>query len=304
MTIPLFTVLVVDDDPFSVELVREFLDPSTYRILTAVDGADAWAQLQAMAPLPDVVLTDRMMPRMNGVDLLRAIKTHPDMSALPVIMVTSASDRSEVIEGIDAGAYYYLVKPIDRDMLRSMVRAAVSDHARFKELQREVRAGAGSLGLLCEGRFEFRTPEQATDLGTLLAKACPEPERIVLGLTELLVNAVEHGNLEISYDEKTELTRERALQREITRRLALPAYRDRVAAVRFERSGGRVQVEICDQGPGFDPEPYLTIDPRRVFDSHGRGIAIAKLLSFDRLEYRDGGRRVVGWIDDGGHGRP
>ena len=107
----------------------------------------------------------------------------------------------------------------------------------------------------------------------------------MLGLTELLVNAVEHGNLEISYDEKTELTRERALQREISRRLALPAYRDRVAAVRFERSGGRVQVEICDQGPGFDPEPYLTIDPRRVFDSHGRGIAIAKLLSFDRLEY-------------------
>jgi DNA-binding response OmpR family regulator len=294
--------MVVDDDPLSLELMREYLDPSSYRLVTAVDGADAWTQLQAIVPLPDVVLTDRVMPRMNGLELLQRIKAHPDMAALPVIMVTSASDRSEVIEGIDAGAYYYLVKPIDRDILRSMVRAAVSDHARLKELQREVRIGAGTLGLLREGRFEFRTPVQATDLGTLLAKACPDSERIVLGLTELLVNAVEHGNLEISYDEKSELTRTRALHQEIARRLEMPDYRDRVATVTFERTGDAVRLEIRDQGPGFDPEPFLTIDPRRVFDSHGRGIAIARLLSFDRLEYSDGGRRVVGWISGRGAG--
>jgi monovalent cation/proton antiporter MnhG/PhaG subunit len=72
-------------------------------------------------------------------------------------MVTSASDRAEIIEGIDAGAYYYLVKPIDREMLCSMVRAAVFDHARVKELQREVRVGAGTLGLLRLPDFFSRT---------------------------------------------------------------------------------------------------------------------------------------------------
>ncbi len=298
MSGPLFTVLVVDDDALSVELVQEYLDPETFRVHVAVDGEEAWRLLEATAPLPDVVLTDRLMPRMNGLELLRRIKADSEMAALPVIMVTSASDRAEIIEGIDAGAYYYLVKPIDREMLCSMVRAAVFDHARVKELQREVRVGAGTLGLLRQGRFDFRTPEHAANLGTLLAKACPEPERVVLGLTELLVNAVEHGNLEISYEEKTCLTRDRALGREIGRRLELPAYRDRAATVTFERCDGGVRVEIVDQGQGFDPEPYLTIDPRRVFDSHGRGIAIARLVSFDRLEYHDGGRRAVGWILD------
>lgn len=294
MVTPLYTVLVVDDDPLGIEMIEEHLGQAHCRVITAGDGEEAWTQLQRLVPHPDVVLTDRIMPRLSGLELLQRIKGDADLAAIPVIMVTSAADREDVIEGIDAGAYYYLTKPVDRDILLSMVRAAVSDYSRFKELQREVRSDAGTLVLLEQAVFRFRTPDEGTNLGTFLAKACPDPRRVVLGLSELLVNAIEHGNLEISYGEKTELTRSSRLQQEIRARLDQVRYRDRRAHVRFERGDDEIIITIRDEGPGFDPTPYLRIDPQRVFDSHGRGIAIAKLMSFDSLEYRNGGREVEG----------
>lgn len=296
MPTPRATVLVVDDDPLGLELVQEVLSEAAFEIVTAGDGEAAWRILQGMPEPPDAVLTDRFMPGVDGIELLGRIKDDPRLAAVPVIMVTAASDRQEIIEGIDAGAYYYVTKPLDRELLLSMTNAAVADFARFKRLQREVHSDADTLALLRDAAFGFRTAEQASNLAAFLAKACPDPERVVLGLSELLVNAIEHGNLEISYDEKSALTQQGALQGEIQRRLADRHYRDRTATVRLTRQPHQIEITIRDEGAGFDPQPYLTIDPARVFDSHGRGIAIAKLMSFDDLEYRDGGREVIGRI--------
>lgn len=289
-------VLVVDDDPLSVELILEFLAGGGYEIETAGDGREGWTRLEGRPEDFDVVLLDRIMPRMGGLELLRRIKKHPLLASLPVIMETSAGDRQEVVEGISAGAYYYLTKPFDADMLRSMVRAAVEDYERYRILQRDVRTSAGMLRLMRTGVFEFQTPEEATDLGGFLAKACHDPERVVIGLSELLINAVEHGNLEIGYEEKSELMRSGRWTEEIRRRLETERFARRVATARFERDRGRMRIVIRDEGPGFDPSPYLQIDPGRVFDSHGRGIAIANLLSFDEIQYLDGGREVVATV--------
>lgn len=285
-------VLVVDDDPLSVELILAHLEGSGFLIETASDGAEGWVRLESRPDDFDVVVLDRIMPRMGGMELLRRIKKHPLLAALPVIMQTSAGELQQVVEGISAGAYYYLTKPFEADMLRSMVRAAVEDYERFRILQRDVRTSAGMLRLMQTGVFEFRTPEEATDLGSFLAKACHDPERVVIGLSELLINAVEHGNLEISYEEKSELMRSGRWAEEVRRRLQDDRLSARVATARLERDRGRMRIVIRDQGRGFDPAPYLQIDPGRVFDSHGRGIAIANLLSFDEIRYRDGGREV------------
>ena len=290
------TILVVDDDPLGLELIEEVLAEAGYSVLTATDGERAWSALQELSDPPDAVLTDRFMPGLDGIELLGRVKADARLAAVPVIMVTAASERQEIIEGIDAGAYYYVTKPLDREMLRSMTRAAVSDFARYRSLQREAHTDADTMSLMSDAEFHFRTTEQASNLGAFLAKACPDPERVVLGLSELLVNAIEHGNLEISYEEKSRLTREGRLRGEIEQRLSDPRYSGREARVRLHRGETAIEISIRDDGSGFDPTPYLTIDPSRVFDSHGRGIAIAKLMSFDALEYRDGGCEAVGRI--------
>ena len=81
-----------------------------------------------------------------------------------------------------------------------------------------------------------------------------------MGLRELVVNAVEHGNLEISFDEKSDLLARGAWQAEIARRLTLEKYRDRATSIEILRGGDRFSIDIIDQGPGFDWRGY--IDPK------------------------------------------
>ncbi len=140
--------------------------------------------------------------------------------------------------------------------------------------------------------FAFQTLEAARDLAILLANACPDPQRVVVGLTELLLNAVEHGNLGITYREKGELCEEERWEQEVASRLAHPLNADKEVQVRFTRGPEEIRLVIRDQGDGFDWQAFLEMDPARANDSHGRGIAMARLLSFDSLEYRGCGNEV------------
>ena len=107
------------------------------------------------------------------------------------------------------------------------------------------------------------------------------------GLVDLMVNAVEHGNLGVTYHEKAQLKLDGTWEDEIQRRLALPEYASRCAAVKAEFSSDLTELyfTISDQGEGFDWHKYLEFDPERAFDPNGRGIAMARLMSFKTMEY-------------------
>ena len=290
------SVLVVDDHALDRKLLTAYLTPEGYDVDTASDGVEAWGKLNAEPERYDVVLLDRTMPRMDGMQLLTRMKEQEQLRMLPVIMQTALARRDHILEGIRAGAYYYLTKPYDVDMLKSVVRTAVADHQAYREMQIQVKKGFDSLRLLERATFTFQTVEQARDIGALLANTCPDPPATVIGLTELLVNAVEHGNLGITYEDKSTLFATGGWKEEVQRRLALPENAAKRAEVSFERADGQLRFTIRDQGRGFDWQTYLQIDPQRAFDTHGRGIAMANRLSFSHIEYRGCGNEVVGTV--------
>lgn len=111
-----------------------------------------------------------------------------------------------------------------------------------------------------------------------------------VGLRELLVNAVEHGNLEISNEDKGRLLLEQKLDAERRRRLGLAKYRDRHVEVALQRLPGKMEVTIKDSGNGFDFERFMTIDKDRLFDAHGRGVLMASTCL--ELEYIRPGNHV------------
>jgi anti-sigma regulatory factor (Ser/Thr protein kinase) len=122
---------------------------------------------------------------------------------------------------------------------------------------------------------------------------CPDPDKASSGLMELLLNAVEHGNLGITYDEKKQLMYEDRWEHELRRRLTLPEYANRVATVAFERKADSLEFRITDQGNGFDWARYLELEPGRSLDPNGRGIAMARRFSFSRIEYLGSGNVVT-----------
>ena len=285
-------ILVVDDEPIGRETLAENLSEEGYAVVEADSGEAAWREIDSGPERFDAILLDRMMPDMDGIEILRRVKLRPDMAHVPVIMQTGMTADSDVLEGLQAGAYYYLTKPFSADTLLAIVAAATRDYRGHKELADEVKRQGRSLACLTQARFVFRTPEEARNLAALAANAAPDPGRVVLGLSELMLNAVEHGNLGIGYEQKSRLIEEGRLYDEIERLLQVPESCSRQAQLEIERHEGELCYVIRDQGAGFDWQGYLEMSPERAFDTHGRGIAMSRMISFDSLEYRGKGNEV------------
>lgn len=290
-------ILVVDDEPLNLAIIEEYLgeDPS-YALSTAGDGESGWVMLESATSPYDLVILDRMMPVLDGMALLRRMKGDARFAEVPVIMQTAASAPEQVREGLSAGAYYYLTKPYEPETLSAVVRAALDDRHAARSARSRAECMEKALQHLVSMEFKFRTLDEVGELASLLADLCPNPQGVVFGLTELMINAVEHGNLGISYREKTMLLMENDWRPEIDRRLALPQFRDRQAHVRCERLPDRIRFTIADEGNGFEWQRYLDFDPSRVFDPNGRGIAMAQRTSFSRLEYLGNGNTVVATV--------
>jgi DNA-binding response OmpR family regulator len=288
-----WNVLAVDDEPLNLEIIRECLDDPRLRIDVAPDAEKALAMIEAVDVPYDLVILDRMMPGMNGIEVLRRMKSAERFRQIPVIMQTAAAAPHEVREGIEAGAHYYLTKPYAPEALQGIVRAALSDIDERRAAARRVEEHSETLRLVDQATFRFRTIDEACRLAGLLAALTREPEATSMGLSELLINAVEHGNLGISYTEKSRLKRTDGWDDEIRRRQALPEHAGKSVQVRVARQDGQINFAIRDEGPGFQWRDYLEIDPARAGDPNGRGIAMARMLSFATLEYRGAGNEVV-----------
>jgi sigma-B regulation protein RsbU (phosphoserine phosphatase) len=289
-------VLIVDDNALDRTLLQAHLSSNGSELDFANDGVEAMSMLEQQPLTYDVVLLDRSMPRMNGIEVLTRIKSTPHLRMLPVILQTALTDRPEIVEGIRAGAYYYLTKPYDGQTLSAVVGTAVRDFAEYKELQQRVRLGVECLTLIEHATLRIQTVDQARDTAAVLVNACPDPVSAVIGLTELLVNAVEHGNLGITYEDKTALNSAGTWDQEVRRRLALPENANKRVELNVDRTADELRFTIRDEGPGFSWENYVEVDTRRAFDNHGRGIAIARAMSFDRVEYRGTGNEVVATV--------
>lgn len=256
-------------------------------------GAEAWGKLVAAPDSYDIVILGRLSRRLEGMELLARIRADTGMRSIPVIQQTRSASRPGMLKGVRAAALYHLPEPFEAGLLNRILETAMAERVRYRGLH-PVRATAGHrIGKLGQGHFRFRTLEDARDLAGMLADACPDPARAVIGLSELLINAVEHGNLGITYEQKSQLLEEQTWEEEIARRLLDPRYRGRQVEVRYRRNASGVEVVIKDEGEGFDWQRYMEMAPERAFDCHGRGIAMSRALSFDDVEYRGKGNEVA-----------
>ncbi len=287
-----YKILIVDDEEFNLDILTDFLSDAGYEVISAADGEQGLMQLKKH-PDVDVIVVDRMMPNMNGIEMLQHIKKDPLYKDIPAIMQTAAASSQQILEGIEAGVYYYLAKPYDELLLLTIVRSALEDYSTRLKMRDELQKQKRTLGLLEQARFRFRTLEETNNLCYLIANCFPNPDDALYGLNELMVNAIEHGNLGISYSEKSDLVYKGIWQAEIERRLDLSEYRNKSATLEFEAQEKSLIVTIKDQGNGFNWQDYIEFSHQRATDPNGRGIAIAKARSFHDLEYRGNGNEVV-----------
>jgi DNA-binding response OmpR family regulator len=113
------TIVLVEDEEHVRQMVSKMLSKSGYSVQEAVDGLDGLRKIDAQKP--DLIIADVMMPNLDGLLLIKALKGHHDTKTVPVIFLTAKGDTRSMIEGINAGAKYYVTKPFQMDDLLSKV---------------------------------------------------------------------------------------------------------------------------------------------------------------------------------------
>lgn len=117
-------VLVIDDDPLMIEMVKDFLESHGYHVIPARTGQEALAKAEISKP--DVLILDVMMPGMDGYETCRSLKQDARLSGVPVIMFTASTDLKFNQRAFEAGADFCLSKPFEMDRFLNVVRMAAA----------------------------------------------------------------------------------------------------------------------------------------------------------------------------------
>ena len=190
-------LLLVDDEPGLRSAVQAYLEDEGFAVTTAVDGEDGWSKAQEL--IPDVVISDVMMPRLDGYGLLRRLRDDERLGGTPLIFLTAKGMTADRIEGFQAGCDDYIPKPFDPDELVARVRNVVRRQERL--LAEAARFADADIGQMAR---------QITEIRSLLASGgSPRPSS--------------GGNSDLSFTPREasvlQLVAEGLMNKEIARRL-------------------------------------------------------------------------------------
>ncbi len=283
--------IIVDSSSATRELLcrvarHEGLEPETY--------ADGRAALEALAENHDdviLVITEINMPRLNGLEFMRL--AHRDLADVPFIVITDRGTKKEVIQALKQGAFDYFEKPFSAKEISSAIRRA-RQMAEISHKTSHAYLNLVKKFLLFEISNDIELVQPLVAGLTDEIKLCRRIPRshlpgMRMGLHELIVNAIEHGNLELS----SELKKRHDYLDFLKRRALESPYRERRVTISVHITTETLTCTIRDQGPGFDwralPNPG---DPDNLFKPHGRGIIMASNF-FDQFSFNDSGNEVT-----------
>ena len=185
-------ILVVDDVPDNVDILQMRLEAQGYEVMTAGDGLEALEKVCAL--LPDLVLLDVMMPKLDGIETVKRLKADASLPFIPVILVTAKADASDVIAGLESGGDDYLTKPVDHAALSARVRAMLRIKALHDTVQDQAKRLEDQAAQLAmwNSTLEERVVAQLSEIervGRLKRFLAPQ-------LAEMIVSTGDEGILE------------------------------------------------------------------------------------------------------------
>lgn len=286
------TVLVVDDAAVDRKLVAGLLGKAwDLTVEQAADGHEALAMIEALRPA--IVVTDLVMPGMSGLELVsQIVERYP---SIPVILMTGKGTEETAVHALQAGAASYVPKAALHQYLLETVHDVL-------EVVRSKHSHQRLMASMRETEFQFALPSDANLIPALISYVqslvcsmglCDDSSviRVCIALEEALRNAMFHGNLELTSDQREgdstvyqELIDDRRAREPFaTRRLFV--------TVRVSPTSGTFIVR--DEGPGFDPRklPDPT-DPANLEKVSGRGLLLMKTF-MDEVSFNDTGNQVT-----------
>ncbi|QDT07609.1 Nitrogen regulation protein NR(I) [Rubripirellula lacrimiformis] len=285
-------ILVVDDSPTQLRQMQMVLEQDGF-IVRAVENAQA--ALEAIErELPALVVTDLEMPGMSGLELVETL--HCSHKSLPVLLTTAEGSEDVAAEALRRGATSYVPKRDISRTLCSVARQILSVHYEAQSVREIAKFAVGYSLKLTLGNDESLVPKIIARLEQPLVELelFDEGERmqIAMALDEALVNAIIHGNLEVSSDLR-QTNDGQAYVDKISQRKSESPYRDRKLHVILDANRDLATFTIRDEGNGFDcAELRDPTNPENLERAGGRGLLLIHAF-MDEVSHNDVGNEIV-----------
>lgn len=286
-------ILIVDDDPNVIDLLAGLIRSIGFTdIMTAQDGEVGLRIFHEYHP--DLIITDIEMPKIDGLELLEKVKK--SVPETIVIIISGQSNPENVIEALERHADNFLAKPFSIAKLSQILKKyekLISENVIYNEFEHQVVSN----NFVIEARSDIHHIDKLVvfllkQCGTLISQE--DRHNLKLGLYELIVNAVEHGNFEITYEEKTAALNDlegKGIMDLYRVKSSDPVLGRRKVIIEFIMDSDRFEWKITDEGPGFDWKNVKNPLTEGRFEMHGRGIYLSGFI-FDLLEYIGKGNSV------------
>lgn len=288
-------ILVVDDEQSILNLLTNCLSAEGYGIDTASDGIEATEKV--LANDYNLVITDIMMPRLGGLDLLKNVKL--SRPKLPVVIITGYATTEITIEALKLGAVDFLTKPFKLSEIFFTVKKIIDMQAREDELRLVFTHIEESRKVFeCKSRdIDVEAIVQVIIRDLIAFGFCTESDsiRISLAIREAIENAVEHGNLELpsGHKHKEYMINPQAFLRWKEERLRDPHYGERKIVVAFICDSAIMKVTVTDEGSGFDTSLLpLQLEEGIAMDRELHGYNLMR-FSMDEVVYNEKGNQVT-----------
>ncbi len=283
-------VLIVDDEEILRNILSRFLKQANFEPIEAKDGKEAIELFKISNPA--LIISDIMMPKMDGLTLLNEIKKL-DNNAM-VILMTGYGNEDILLEALRGGALNFFKKPFNFHELIKFVEHALKH-------KKEPQFDALYSEHLVEEIKSFSFPTEETNILPIvnqitlhLKKIVPESEilNIKIGIEEILTNAIEHGNLGITFDEKQKAIEEGKWGEFIESRLNINNNRKKLIKINSKLTQEKFEIVVTDEGEGFDWQSLPEVTADNLLRYNGRGIFLTKIY-FDEVIFNEKGNEVT-----------
>ncbi|MFZ5517550.1 MAG: response regulator [Candidatus Zhuqueibacterota bacterium] len=286
------TILVVDDEEMIRLLIQRTLAKfSTYKIVCAGNGKEALELYRQFKPI--CVFSDIIMPVMDGLTFLEKLK-ELDPGA-NVVLLSGYGTEEMIIRALRAGALNYLKKPVNIEELILITKKIVTLYHEEQQKKITVVPVKQERKLLSVDNNIYEISGVINQLLQCASNICKPASLTGLktGLYEMIINAIEHGNLDITFEEKSHALDQDAYNDLLEARFNNPDYQKRKVIIDYEMDDEKLRFTIRDQGKGFDWESVTYEDDMETLSRpHGRGILMTRFY-FDEVKFNESGNEVT-----------
>jgi serine phosphatase RsbU (regulator of sigma subunit)/ActR/RegA family two-component response regulator len=282
------SILIIDDNVDLLEYLKDFFMIYNYEVILAESGNEGIEKFREFSP--DIVISDIRLPDKSGNIVVKEINEID--KEVPIIVITGYSDHNLILSAMKNGAVELLKKPFKPKDLKYLV-------SKIETLFRKIKVKLSSSFVQWEKRQlkifnDIHLISSVTDfIFANVDYLFGEVNFMKIGLQEILINAIEHGNLKISYEEKQQLLTSGDYQNILREKASLPENADKCVEIKVFSTPDYLKIIVEDMGDGFDlseiPDPE---NPENFLNESGKGIMMT-LNAYDEVIYNEKGNRVT-----------